>query len=1008
MALEDIVRRYGGSSGGGSVRRVDGGTDVAVDRIVKRYSGSAPRERVQQPQRVSIPSPKKISQPKRTYASNVPKWLRGLDIGLSKFSKGAENFPKFTFADKYAEKNPGRPVRSFGRSILQDISNIPSRAVSNVLSGYGEDLTVKRLAGGAETGLDIASLFAGGGAAKSLVKQGIKQPLKQVLKEGAKRGVKYGAGYGSAYGAVGGLKDGDNLGEILKKSAIGGAAGAAFGGGIGVGSPLIGKMWPKMKKTSQVPADNVPETGLKTVGALKTTGETKAKVKATPTGIIQGQQDIFGNKLSDKNVDIKFRGVEKSKIPVRVKKSLVDELGDSIQPEKLTDISALGSGMTDVYRVFEKVFGKKFPMVKAAILDPFDSAKGNRISEINARKGKLYNIVEKLGIKKGSKMSAAVQQYGEKRIGYRQLVEKFGKKKAGDIAHANNWFRREYNQLLDEVNASRAKIYPGQKDKLIPKREDYYRHFRELNSGISGLKNLFDSPAGIPAELAGISQYTKPKSKWLSFAQKRLTNKTDDDAVGGFLNYLDSAMYAKHIDPHTAIFRKFERKLVKQLTGTEYNGKLNNFQSFLTMFADDLAGSTNPLDKGIQKFTGRKVFGILDWTNKRVKANVILGNMYSSVAQIFNVPQGMSNAGMKSSKRGLSRTLASIFAENTPMKKSNFIKERYFKGYGEFDSGMLSSTKKFASWMITALDEAGTKFIWNAHYEKAIAGGIPNPIKYADDMARKMVAGRGVGEVPILQKSKVFQMVAPFQLEVTNVWHVMNDWAGKKAAGKFAQFFVYSYLFNRAAEQIRGNGVSFDPIEAMIDSYGTLTDPDEEQKLLKAGGRLAGEVFSNIPGGQTLASIYPEYGTEKLPTRKELFGKEDPTRFGGGALFTKGLQDPFYKLLPPFGGQQLKRTAEGLGAFGRGYSKSRNDQVRYPIEQSGRNLLQSGAFGQYSTPEGRDYFNENRRVLGEEQSLLFKGSSGDARKSFYENTIQERAIKKENEKLKKKTNPYYK
>jgi len=45
------------------------------------------------------------------------------------------------------------------------------------------------------------------------------------------------------------------------------------------------------------------------------------------------------------------------------------------------------------------------------------------------------------------------------------------------------------------------------------------------------LKNIFDTPANIESKLAGISYQTQPKSRWLSFAQKRLGRDSEIDAV---------------------------------------------------------------------------------------------------------------------------------------------------------------------------------------------------------------------------------------------------------------------------------------------------------------------------------------------------------------------------------------------------------------------------------------------------------------------------------------------
>lgn len=688
------------------------------------------------------------------------------------------------------------------------------------------------------------------------------------------------------------------------------------------------------------------------------------------------------------------------------------------------DISGFTGQARDVYRNFEAFFGKRFEQAKELILDPFDAAKGEFVDTQKKLLAELKSeVVDKLGIKMGSKESAAVMNYGEKLDGwnYADLIKKFGEEKAGNIVRADQWFRAKYDQLLDEVNESRKSIYGDVmakkksldseisvlekqleetagdikakkrtdtlvynklqrkaerleialakrndllsseswwRGKVIPKRPDYYRHFRDM-TGVEGLQNILETPHGIDPTLAGISPFTKPKSRFLSFAQKRLGFRSDRDAVGGFLDYVPNGSYAMHIDPEISKFRTLAADLAIQ---TEKSKNVNNFIEFLQDFGNDLAGKTNSWDRNVQKIIpgGRKTFAVMNWLNKRIKANMIIGNLSSSVAQIFNVPQGIASAKHYSIP-GATRTMGSIFTENKAMAKSTFIKERYFgRTFQEFDERWLADTKQFASWVTGVLDELGTKFIWNSHYEKALARKIENPIKYADDATRKLVAGRGVGEIPLIQKGKLFQMIAPFQLEVGNLWWVMHDQVKAKDFAGLATLFVANWLFNRVAENIRGNDVTFDPINAVHEGIMELQGEDElGTGVAKLGGRLAGEVLSNIPFGQTLASWYPEYGFESLGniSRRELMGEGDPTRFGSGLLIFKGLRDPLFKVIPGFGGSQLQKAYEGINtARDFGIVRDKKGKKKFRIEQSPINTVREVLFGPSATPEAQEYF----------------------------------------------------
>ncbi|HUV84433.1 MAG TPA: hypothetical protein VMV86_01925, partial [Methanosarcinales archaeon] len=595
-----------------------------------------------------------------------------------------------------------------------------------------------------------------------------------------------------------------------------------------------------------------------------------------------------------------------------------------------------------------------------------------------------------------------------------------------------------------EVNVARAKVYPNNAEKIIPKRTDYYRHFKEMDDSFGGLKNAFETPSQISPALAGMSEFTKPRTKFLSFAQKRGAGEFTDDAVGGFLNYINAATYAKHIDTQIPNFRKLGTDLAKS---TEKSANMNNFIGYLTDFTNDLSGKTNPADRFFQKIVpgGRTTMKALNWLNSRVKSNTILANLSSSLSQIANIPQGI--AYVKNPihlTKGAGNFMTSLVGkgDNALYKQSGFILERYSDNMvRQFDVKILDQPKKVAGWMLGALDEVGTKFIWSSTYQKALADGIEVPIKYADDITRKMVAGRGIGEVPLLQKSKIMQLVAPFTIEVNNLWKVQKDFVKAKDFGGLAMLYLANFVLNKGMEEVRGSGVVFDPINAMADAYGELTQDDIEIKaeleskqteynkitnknldkaktlnkqidelksniktpLQKAGlaaGRLGGEVISNTPVGSSLIELlYPEQGINNelvsLPTRKKLFGRNDPTRFGSGLLAVKGLQDPLYKVLPSFGGGQIKKTVQAgqdLGLLPKlkkkegkllptlekqklpaSYSNTKQgDRLRTTINPTLSTNIKGLAFGRGAIPEVKKYYESGKTPLGTTQTENIK------------------------------------
>lgn len=843
------------------------------------------------------------------------------------------------------------------------------------------------------------------------------------------------------------------------------------------------------------------------------------------------------------------------------KHSLDTDFLEGIDPAELKDINPAMTYGRDVFRNFEVAFGKNFPKIKSQLLDPFDQAKGNLFTEQEQLAKELHeNIVKKFGISKGSKMSEYVQKWGENKFirpleesdipdaikqqinfaELKNLAEKTAKgdwrilvakkleelpeqkrqvvlsqlqkaepKKWQNVIEADKWFRNKYETLLADLNKVREENFPThplypESSKIIPFRKDYYRHFKD-NEGFAGLKNMFEGPSSIDPALAASSDVTNPKTKWLSFAQRRKGDKTEYDAVGGFEDYLKNHAYAKHIDPFIQKFKgiddetkqglpagsffhetrglaeelsqkmdplqqitdstdsaKIQKILTdhgmsetqsgwmsKELAGisnyekvkqfiknkTSKNkenilGKMepkalaegsenqeNNFLTFIKNYSRDLAGKTNPVDRPFQEgLMGRKALSIINWANSRFKANAVLGNLSSSVAQFFNIPQGFASAGMRNSAKGFGDSLADIFRKDAPINKSSFIRERYFNAFDKFDEGILNNTKKFAVWMTGVGDKVGTRFIWNSHYRKALSEGVADPVKYADDWTRKMVAGRGIGEVPIAQKSKIVQMVAPFQLEVANQWYALRDLAKNDPrklvmAKKLLEFSVASFIMNQVAKEIRGSDVSFDPINALSEAYGEYQkEGDKIKGTVKAGGRVAGEIFSNMPGGNIAASMYPEYGfginKENFPTlakvlnnqRKDFFGEGDPTRFGTGGLpMFSAIKNPLTGVVLPYGGKQVEKTYSGAKALLKGYAENNTGKVMTPVERSFSNDIKGLMFGKNALNEVRDYFDNNQTPLSDLQTEKFKLAGG---KEFYDRVMAERNSNKEAEALK--------
>jgi hypothetical protein len=809
--------------------------------------------------------------------------------------------------------------------------------------------------------------------------------------------------FGGEFIPIGGLMKGAS-GTVartgLKSPKLVRPAEAALAGGVYEGGKAIGEGKPleEVAKDTAIGAVAWPAAdlglGLAFKGISKTGRYVGGKLGVKPT--------IEPPKITEMKKEAAEEGFDQGRER--------GQQNQGIDVTKLKDISEPSTQIRDIDRNFKEVYGPQYDQIRREILNQFDDSKKANIEFQETWVNKLRDeVVDRLGIKKGSKLSELVQKYGEGGTRYIKRQEggnievfepftledlqKAAPKDWRKVVEADQWFRKAYDELIDLVNAEKEKIYPGAraavekiqakisdlKDPLkwskeaqdqavheiewelkmiresprrrsddetllmqslenkiqrikqdsrydsearlakigdlekesatlmrrynVPKRSDYYRHFQELE-GFEGIKNLFDTPANIDPHLEGTSAFTNPKSRWAGIFQQRGLGEYKQDAVGGFLNYLQPASYAIHIDPHISKFLNLKGELADS---TAASGRLNNFIRFLDQYSRDLAGNTNPLDRWLQDTIkgGRKTFKIINAVNSRIKANVILGNASTMVAQVANIPQGIAFAKQHSAE-GMSRAVRAIFKDDPAMAASGFLKERYGdQMYHQFDTKLLDNARNFAAWVMSTADRIGTTFIWQSSYAKGIAQKVADPIRFADLNTRRLVAGRGIGEVPLIQKSKVFQLVAPFQLEVGNLWHVMKDQVNEKDFGGLAMLLVANWLFNRGAEEVRGSPVVFDPIQAMIDAF-----EEKDTTPLQKAGRLGGEIVSNIPLGQTLTPLFMDEAQ-----RRRYLGKEDPSRFGSGILLSKGIKDPLFKILPPFGGYQLEKTLKGANAL---------------------------------------------------------------------------------------------
>lgn len=550
-------------------------------------------------------------------------------------------------------------------------------------------------------------------------------------------------------------------------------------------------------------------------------------------------------------------------------------------------------------------------------------------------------------------------------------------------------------------------------NKRLRPKKDYFHHFKDISSkGIGNLKNVLranESSGLIDPDLVGKSEFTKPKSKWTGFLQRQGNGQFDADAMGGLAKYINEAEYIIAIDPYIAHIRNVVSDLAK---ATKMTRNANSAIMYLTRFANSLAGKqASTLDRAVVNWNneaGRKVLNGIIKFNNRVKANSVMGNITSSIKQISNIPNAMTMIKDPVSwGKGIADYLSAMKSGEMSdlIDSSVFMTERYmdtsidqFKKHTVFDK-----PKQFAAWMLGFGDEQAARMIWFSAYEDALRKGEENPVRYADDITRRSVAGRGVGEIPYEMQGKMENLLMPYQIEVNNSWQNLVHIVGDKDAGALMRLMIGSHLVNMVTQAISGANALPDVLGIIIDAIKKIAkrDDDEEEESVKdilgeALKSAGGEVMGSITGVGVWAPVL--LGMDK-DTGENLFGESSPTTYGQGiqgpAMITEALMNlskygenadmvsPALKTLMPWGGTQLARTYNAMqdlgwipeGAYGLPFGEKRDipgsyspsGNLRFKIDgldDTARALL----FGSYATSGGKDYL-ENRKAYATADQL---------------------------------------
>ena len=673
-------------------------------------------------------------------------------------------------------------------------------------------------------------------------------------------------------------------------------------------------------------------------------------------------------------------------------------------------------------------------------LDALVEEEENKAKAYRERAGVVYEQLEKAkaraakakhGTDAWAKANASVAMY-ERRL---ENVKLIAAKHEGRAA-----VRRAQEQQITQALATGDEL----RNKRLIRRADYMHHtMKEESQGfVERVKNAWTGTAGeIPPELVAKTDTTKPKTGHAKFMDKRRGIDSKADAVGSMLSYIEQAERKLAYDPFIAHLSYIER-LVEEAAQDEYEAtgavNANDFKRFIHEWRNDIAGKSNALDRAFSdsNVLPRNLYETLQALGGRANANAVLFNFGSAAVQASNIVNAATYvtnvkdwltgaymfARMEYSDAADAQQLREIYQQST------FMTQRYGMELANDPRNNDSKLKKFATAMMGALDELAGKWMWFSAYNQYnmkraadVGHSYTNAIEYADDITRRSVAGRGIGERPFTLTSKFVNTAAPFQLEIANTMQNLGEQFGKKNLKGLTLFALTTYAMNLGFKALFGTKkLPWDVIDMLVSAVtdGFDDDDDEEEvgvgtKALRTGRNIlqgtGGMFLESIPFNsvvlgqlsQNATGILGDYAPETFGSSSLGYGTLLDTAVSAGKLAAHGLNgnwsnfDVFWtdflensdwlKMVLPYGGTQAQRSLKGIDAAVRGYSQKLNSDGELEAQFAVNGFfdaLRSATLGKWATAGGRAYLTGETKKLTAEETAELKASDLPAKDFF--------------------------
>ena len=646
----------------------------------------------------------------------------------------------------------------------------------------------------------------------------------------------------------------------------------------------------------------------------------------------------------------------------------------------------------------------------------------NGVKWLNEQVDAIRNLSKKYKIKPLSKESAAAQMYAEGfwvnendeiiAYGDAELAQDFPDVQVQNRikALANDpTIRKIYDNTLSAINESRKRnAYPE-----IPRLENYYLHFRAMDDTFSRLGVPFNpndiKAKDLPTDINGTTIDRKPGQPFFASSMHREGKRTSFDMLGGIEKYLNSAKnQIYHIDDiqTTRALWGYIADSFGQAHGLEnldhmeleaqqehiqqvYDGHLSNYARFLVEYANNLAGKTALIDRGVEGLIGRRALQFINTVNTQTSRNQVGYSISSPLTNFIPSMEAIARTSKRDSIKAFAQTVTNVFRKDGFAENDPTLIRR--KGADKFSKTLWEKMSDPGYILMGAVDNVTSEFIVRTKYNELTRKGMDSAQAHvkAGEWAMRVMGDRSLGQTPLLYNSKFMGLFTKYQLEVRNqldsafydnIQEVKastkdienqlekNAKTAAKIASKTLQIAVLNHVFGMAFEKIAGYNPAFDIISTIATLFGWDDDEEDEDTF----GDNANQAFKELLGDLPYTSLITDGGripaSSALPIKQLVTGID---KYGNdkSRLETVAEAAPYYIL--PGGYSQIKKTASGLGMFSDEHpvsgSYTDSGNLRFPVEKTLGNVVQAGLFGQYASENARDYFDNERSPLKEKQ-----------------------------------------